>query len=389
MTKSTDTEPSVDPALAALINGVSRDPFAVLGPHADASDGSWVVRALHPAARSIEVRVARTGELRPMTLRHPAGLFEVRLAKEDAADYRLRIAYRANGDAEHRVEIDDPYRYGRVLTDYDLHLLGEGTHHRAFEKLGAHRITVGTTTGVHFAVWAPNADSRQRRRRLQRLGRPGPHDAAARALGDLGDLHARLAGRRAVQVRDPDEGRRVAEEDRSVRRRLRGAAAVGGDRARHLGLPVAGRGVDGRAARAGRPARPADGDLRSASRLVGARARGRQSVSHLRRAGAPARAVREGDGLHAHRAAAGHGAPVLGILGLPGARLLRADQPLRHAGRLQAVRRRLPPGRPRRDSRLGAGPLSRRTNTGSPASTARRSSSTPTRGRASIRTGAR
>src|SRR5207302_2961127 len=56
------------------------------------------------------------------------------------------------------LEIDDPYRYGRVLTDYDLHLLGEGTHYRSFEKLGAHRIQVGTTAGVHFAVWAPNAD---------------------------------------------------------------------------------------------------------------------------------------------------------------------------------------------------------------------------------------
>jgi 1,4-alpha-glucan branching enzyme len=59
---------------------------------------------------------------------------------------------------DHLLEIDDPYRYGRVLTDFDLHLLGEGTHHRAFDKLGAHRVRVGSTTGVHFAVWAPNAD---------------------------------------------------------------------------------------------------------------------------------------------------------------------------------------------------------------------------------------
>src|SRR6185295_12711174 len=29
---------------------------------------------------------------------------------------------------------------------------------RIYERLGAHRIRVGTTTGVHFAVWAPNAD---------------------------------------------------------------------------------------------------------------------------------------------------------------------------------------------------------------------------------------
>src|SRR5262249_31452420 len=47
--------------------------------------------------------------------------------------------------------------YGRVLTDFDLHLIGEGTHHRLYEKLGSHRIGFGGTTGVHFAVWAPNA----------------------------------------------------------------------------------------------------------------------------------------------------------------------------------------------------------------------------------------
>ena len=43
----------------------------------------------------------------------------------------------------------------RLLTDYDLHLLSEGTHYRAFEKLGAHVVE----GGVHFAVWAPNAAS--------------------------------------------------------------------------------------------------------------------------------------------------------------------------------------------------------------------------------------
>jgi 1,4-alpha-glucan branching enzyme len=41
------------------------------------------------------------------------------------------------------------------LTDYDLHLLTEGTHYRSFEKLGAHLVE----GGAHFAVWAPNAES--------------------------------------------------------------------------------------------------------------------------------------------------------------------------------------------------------------------------------------
>jgi 1,4-alpha-glucan branching enzyme len=44
------------------------------------------------------------------------------------------------------------------LTDYDLFLLGEGTHLRAYEKLGAHPSEVDDIRGVHFAVWAPNAE---------------------------------------------------------------------------------------------------------------------------------------------------------------------------------------------------------------------------------------
>ena len=44
------------------------------------------------------------------------------------------------------------------LSDYDLHLLGEGTHDRAYEKLGAHPWHVDGQDGVHFAVVAPNAE---------------------------------------------------------------------------------------------------------------------------------------------------------------------------------------------------------------------------------------
>jgi 1,4-alpha-glucan branching enzyme len=44
------------------------------------------------------------------------------------------------------------------LTDYDLYLFGEGTHLRAYEKLGAHLGEVDGRRGVHFAVWAPNAE---------------------------------------------------------------------------------------------------------------------------------------------------------------------------------------------------------------------------------------
>jgi 1,4-alpha-glucan branching enzyme len=155
---NSSTQDSVPDQLATLVAGRNRDPFAVLGPHPDDA-GHLVVRAFYPAARAIDLRIVATGELRPMTKRDPAGIYETsvddpRGKAGEAPDYRLRISL----PGDQAIEIDDPYRYGRVLTDFDLHLLCEGTHYRSFEKLGAHRMPVGAATGVHFAVWAPNAD---------------------------------------------------------------------------------------------------------------------------------------------------------------------------------------------------------------------------------------
>ena len=50
------------------------------------------------------------------------------------------------------------YPFPQILTDFDLHLIGEGTHYKKYEKLGAHLKEVNGVKGVHFAVWAPNAD---------------------------------------------------------------------------------------------------------------------------------------------------------------------------------------------------------------------------------------
>ena len=44
-----------------------------------------------------------------------------------------------------------------MLTGFALHLLGEGTHFQAFDKLGARVVEHEGASGVAFAVWAPNA----------------------------------------------------------------------------------------------------------------------------------------------------------------------------------------------------------------------------------------
>jgi 1,4-alpha-glucan branching enzyme len=54
---------------------------------------------------------------------------------------------------------DDPYRFWPTLGDVDLHLIGEGTHRRLWDALGAHARRHEGVDGTAFAVWAPAARS--------------------------------------------------------------------------------------------------------------------------------------------------------------------------------------------------------------------------------------
>jgi len=138
-------------AFDSLANARNADPFAVLGPHL--VDDGVVIRTFQPAAD--RVAVARADGTTDMTRVHPSGIFEARFP--DAAslfDYRIRVVYPGGFTSE----IDDPYRYGRVVSDYDLYLFGEGNHTRIYDKLGAHIVKMGSVEGTHFAVWAPNAE---------------------------------------------------------------------------------------------------------------------------------------------------------------------------------------------------------------------------------------
>lgn len=43
------------------------------------------------------------------------------------------------------------------ISEFDLHLFGEGNHHHIYRKLGAHPDIDEGVAGIRFAVWAPNA----------------------------------------------------------------------------------------------------------------------------------------------------------------------------------------------------------------------------------------
>ncbi|MFO1049974.1 MAG: 1,4-alpha-glucan branching protein GlgB [Geminicoccaceae bacterium] len=141
-----------DATVLALVEARHADPFAVLGPHEVA--GGIVVRALVPGATRLEVVEEETGEVAgELKRRHEAGLFEGTLKNRPAwFGYRLR-AHNDGGSWE----FEDPYRYPPVLGEMDDYLIHEGTHRRLWERLGAHAIEHAGHSGVHFAVWAPNA----------------------------------------------------------------------------------------------------------------------------------------------------------------------------------------------------------------------------------------
>ena len=132
----------------AIAEGRHGDPFSVLGPQK--RGGSWVVTAFVPGADRLWVL---TGKKVEEAVPYPGlpGLFTCPHAKKAA--YRLR----AQGSGT-EWEFDDPFRFGPVLGEMDEYLLGEGTHKRLWHALGAHCLTHEGVAGVHFAVWAPNAE---------------------------------------------------------------------------------------------------------------------------------------------------------------------------------------------------------------------------------------
>jgi 1,4-alpha-glucan branching enzyme len=50
-----------------------------------------------------------------------------------------------------------PTAFPPILSEFDLYLLGEGTHMHLYERLGAHPMVLDGVSGVAFAVFAPAA----------------------------------------------------------------------------------------------------------------------------------------------------------------------------------------------------------------------------------------
>ena len=134
---------------AALLNGHLGDPFHFLGLR-DHPDG-FALNVFVPGADTVTCITGKSTRTPLEPVPNAPGLFCTLLAKD--TPYRLTAQA---GETEWTFE--DPYRFGRVLSDEDLYYFGEGSMHRLWKTLGAHVLTLDGVQGVHFAVWAPNAD---------------------------------------------------------------------------------------------------------------------------------------------------------------------------------------------------------------------------------------
>jgi 1,4-alpha-glucan branching enzyme len=139
--------------LNSFLSGTHSDPFRILGPHRLKDD--LVIRVFRPGAQKIDIVLDQQEKTEIAMKRvHRDGFFQTTVpnATRDLA-YRIRAKDR---DGTEQL-IRDPYQYGPIMGEVDLHLFAEGQHWQIYEKFGAHLRALGDETGVYFAVWAPNA----------------------------------------------------------------------------------------------------------------------------------------------------------------------------------------------------------------------------------------
>lgn len=142
--------PALSPEQAwQLQTGALYDPFAVLGRF-ETKAGSFI-RTFLPGAHGVDVVACADGRhLGTLSAGQPEGLFTGWV--DSSEPYRFRIHW---PDADQDTE--DPYSFGLLLSETDLHLFNEGRLFRLAFTLGANPVTIDGVRGTRFAVWAPNA----------------------------------------------------------------------------------------------------------------------------------------------------------------------------------------------------------------------------------------
>lgn len=130
----------------------AEDIFGLLGLH-EWGDGEYVLRAFLPGADRVDVIESSSDNLIAELEHFGEGVFATLIQSGNRFSYRFRVQY-----GHHTVVKEDPYRFGSTVQEADLYLLGEGTHEKLYEWMGAQLFEIDGVKGVRFCVWAPNAN---------------------------------------------------------------------------------------------------------------------------------------------------------------------------------------------------------------------------------------
>ena len=139
----------ISPQLQRILDANHHDPFSVLGRHLEGD--KEVVRAFIPRAKQVQIADTEI-QLERIT---NSDLFEWS-GKPGQLKKHYRFSWVDENDQPQTAF--DPYCFEPVLSEFDLHLFGEGKHWHAYNFLGANIVEIEGIKGVLFATWAPNAE---------------------------------------------------------------------------------------------------------------------------------------------------------------------------------------------------------------------------------------
>jgi len=136
--------------LQRVIDAKHHDPFSVLGRH-PAGKGSEIIRVFLPQAERVKI-LDNDVELERIT---GSDLFCWQ-GNATTLPHHYQFSWQDRQGQQHTHY--DPYSFLPVLSEFDLHLFGEGKHWHAYSFLGAQLHEMDGIKGVVFSTWAPNAE---------------------------------------------------------------------------------------------------------------------------------------------------------------------------------------------------------------------------------------
>ena len=133
-----------------LVFGNCSKPKDLLGRHFILQ--GQVISAYHPDAVKMEV-ISEDGERYPMDTVERQPVFSLFLPHKRPFSYQIHMTFH---DGNTYIS-SDPYSYEGLITEEEEKLFSKGNWTEVYHKTGCHKVKLGNTEGMYFAVWAPGA----------------------------------------------------------------------------------------------------------------------------------------------------------------------------------------------------------------------------------------